>query len=119
MANPSSVGVAAWQPAMVVTDTTGGSTTLDPNKQYLIKHTGLDNSSTPGASTGTAYLTVGQSGTAITANGVEGSNKYPILSGDSQIIGPGITTLGWRAAAGTPVLSVLVLQTDFGRHRDA
>lgn len=119
MANPTTVGVAAWTPGMVVTDTTGGSTTLDPNKQYLVRHTGVDNSSTPAAAVGTIYLTVGQSGTAITANGVEGSNKFPLLSGESTFIGPGVTTLGWRNASTSSVMSVMVSTSDYGRHRDA
>lgn len=105
MANPAGLTVS---PGMIVTDTTGGVTTLSSNTAYIVRHTGLENSSTPTASTATVYLTLRQSGTAITANGVEGSNKFPLLSGEATVIGPGVDKLGWRAVSGGPVLSIMV-----------
>jgi len=112
MANPTSVGLDNSQnPAMVVTDTTGVGITIDQTKNYLVRHTGLDNASTPAAALGTVYVTLGQSGTAITANGVEGGNKFPLLAGESMVVGPNAQTLGFRAASGTPVVSVVPLVT--------
>lgn len=117
MANPTKVGLDLdYNPALVKVDTTGVTIPLDANKEYLLMHLGVDTQSSPAASTATIYYGYGIAGTAVDNTGVEGTNKFPLLSGQQTLIGPGVSSLGMRSSSGNVGVSFSVGPSDFGVH---
>ena len=110
MANPTSVGVSSYAPAIVEVTTTASSVTLDPNKQYLIVHNGV--STAGAANTDVIWLATGTSTAALTA----GSGQAILTTGKSLVLGPGISTLGFDVGANAPTMTVVPIFNDFGGH---
>jgi len=77
--------------------TTEVTVTLDERFSYQVRHTGVDATGTDDpASALVAYLSYAS---GVTVSMAEEDDKYPLMDGQSVIIGPGITTLYIDAAA--------------------
>ena len=111
MANPSSVGLDTdYEPAIIATSTTAVAVTLDPNKQYMLVHNGINAS---GAST-TDYI-MGSIGSTTPAASA-GSGKLILTTATYLYIGPGHSTLNLKASANAPTVSLIPIENDFGNH---
>ncbi len=110
MANPTSCGVASFDPVIVLTGTTPVSITLEPNKQYEVHHNGIGEAGT--AVTDAIMLATGTATAALTA----GSGQAILGSSRMVTVGPGITTLTFDATANAPTVSIFPIINDFGNH---
>ncbi len=92
MANPTSI---AGVPAVIVVNPAGGNVTIDPLREYTLKHDGEATDGT--ASTDIIYLSLAL---AVDADGSEGADKAKLCAGDVIVLGPGLTTINFATAAG-------------------
>jgi len=102
MANPSSVGVADADMAVLVSAAADGSITLNPQRTYTLAHDGEQNDGT--TDTNTIYLA---NNATVVRTEAEGANKAKLLFGRELVVGPGITTLHFGTEAGTPTFTVI------------
>lgn len=112
MANPSTVGSTDgdYNMALIEVTTAGVTLTLDPNKQYMIQHNGVDASGS--TMTDVIQMAVDDGTPAYTS----GEKKGLLLQNNTLIIGPNITTLKLDVAANDPTMTIVPLRSDFGRH---
>ena len=87
--------------------------TLDEKYSYHVRHTGDDAGGTDDAdSAKTAYLSY-ESG--VTASLAEEDDKYPLLTDQEVIIGPGISTLYIDSTAGADGILIFSRQGEMTR----
>ena len=99
MPNPTSA--AASTLTVVVATTSDASISLDSRSAYLVQHNGLNASGS--ASTGVVYLS---GSSTVTATAAEGSDKFILLSQTAILVGPGLSTLGFKTASGEVTISL-------------
>ncbi len=92
MANPTSI---AGVPACIVVNPAGGNVTIDPLREYTLKHDGEQTDGT--ASTDIIYLSLAL---AVDPDGSEGADKAKLCAGDVIVLGPGLTAINFATAAG-------------------
>jgi hypothetical protein len=112
MANPTSIGTTDYLPAIVEATTTAGTSSISVygNKEYLLQHNGVGED----GAEHTGYVMVGLNETAPAAT--SGSGKMILISGEPLQIGPGVTSINFKASADDPTISVIPLRDDQGRH---
>lgn len=98
MANPTSMigGVAN-----LAAGTSEQSITLDPQREYSLGHNGVDSAGS--ADTNTIFLSLGS---AVVASYAAGEDKFPLLSGSSVIVGPGVSVIRFKTASGAPTFRI-------------
>lgn len=111
MANPTTATTP--QPTKLSCTSTTATLTLEPDREYLIVHTGLDTSGS--ASTGNVYLTttISESATPATPSAAE-NEGVSLASGQSIIIGPSLWKLAAKSSTGTVVISISPSAQFFG-----
>ncbi len=92
MANPTSI---AGVQAVLVANPAGGNVTIDPLREYTLKHDGEATDGT--ASTDIIYLSTDL---AVDPDGSEGADKAKLCAGDVIVIGPNRTVIRFATAAG-------------------
>jgi hypothetical protein len=114
VANPSSVGLTDndYVPALIATSTTPVVLTVNPNKQYLLYHTGL--AAADGATGETDAVMLGFNGTTAAVGG--GAATGLLVSTQRMVIGPGLTSIALDAVANTPAVLVAPMRNDLGAH---
>jgi len=95
MANPDSVGLTDYKPAVVLASGTEDSVSLERHKRYHLYHDGEDASGN--ACTQTIYLRCNAD--TVDADTSEGANKAKLKSGGNLTIGPGVDTLYFKMAS--------------------
>lgn len=106
MANPSTVGVGDYKPAILQAETTESSVTLNPNKLYEIWHMGTDEAGN--AQTDLIYLSTSASVDADASNDedklkLEDGHPFPV-----RISGWG--TLYFESAENDPTFQIVPVQ---------
>lgn len=119
MANPSSVGVDDYAPAIFTVDGTPSSVTLDPSKRYRVWHMGVK----ANGDADTSNLILSQSATVEYDDGAAADKlKLEDVAGFPATIGPGWETLHFRLADDRPVrlqattFQAVPCQSNFGRY---
>jgi hypothetical protein len=102
MANPTSVGVADFNMAVLVCTAGDSTITLNPQRTYTLAHDGETNAGV----TDTATIYLANDATVVRTE-AEGANKAKLLFGRELVVGPGITTLHFGTEAGTPTFTVI------------
>ncbi len=92
MANPTSI---AGVQAVLVANPAGGNVTIDPLREYTLKHDGEATDGT--ASTDIIYLSTNL---AVDPDGSEGEDKAKLCAGDVIVLGPDRTVIRFQTAAG-------------------
>jgi len=111
MANPTEVGVDDGHPVIVATSTTKASLTLNKQKQYSIRHLGVNVSNV--ADTNTVCYTTDDAGATPTL--AAGADKGALTSTTGEaIVGPGLTKLTVISLADIPALIVTPISLQRG-----
>ena len=105
MANPTG---PSNDPALLeAVSTETRSYALDKGREYLIEHTGLqDDGST--ADVNPIFFNFG--GGTLTASYEEGANKGVLAAGKLRVIGPGVSLIQFKTAAGEPIMQIIPLR---------
>lgn len=90
------------RPSVIAASTSEGELTLDRDREYLIKHNGLDTSL--GAATDPIFFAVDED---VTASGAEDDNKLILAAGEQMPIGPGVSVLHYLMAANSATFSIV------------
>ena len=110
MANPTSVGVDDAKPACIEATTTSRSLTLNAQRQYTLKHSGV--SAAGATTTDTIYLAFGAAVTTV--SDLNEANKWSLQDGQSVVVGPQLKTLYFRTAANSPTFAIMPSAQLFG-----
>ncbi len=97
--NPEAIGS---QLAVVAASTAEQSVKLDPAREYSLAHDGQDAQGYE--DTATIYLATDAG--SVVPNAAEGLNKFKLLAGRAVVVGPHVSVLKFRTAAGAPTFSV-------------
>lgn len=99
MANPSSV---SEKPAILEATTTQDTVALDPWRRYSLSHNQVN---TAGAgATQTIYLATAAD---VTASADSGADKAALIDIRTLVIGPGVSVLRFKTAAGSPTFTIV------------
>ena len=98
------------KPYVVGASTTEGTITLDRDREYTIKHNGLNAS---GSATDPIFFAYDE---AVTASWAQDDNKFGLNANELVSIGPGCETLHYKTAAGTPTFSLIPGPKLLGEH---
>lgn len=98
MANVSAIDL---NPTIVAVTTNNAAITLNPDRQYLLVHNGVDNAGS--ASTAVVY---GSTVSSLTPGPTEGANAFAINEGGAVVIGPGKSYLALKTASGAATVTV-------------
>jgi hypothetical protein len=98
MANPVEI---AGRPAVLATSGTPDQVKLDPDRSYLVGHSGKQEGG--GNDSADVYLATSA---AVDADGSSGADKYVLSDGEFVTLPPGIGLLKF-ASAGTPTLKIM------------
>jgi len=113
MPNPENVSKT---PVVVSVNTAGVTLRLDPQRDYLLFHDGIDENGDTAADT--VFCAGDIAGDQVPNTPEAGDNRFRLLAARSVVIPPGYTALGLRAAAGsttTPTVSVMPGPSYLGR----
>lgn len=89
------------KPAVLAASTEEQTITLEEDREYTLAHDGED--ATGAEDTHTIYLSFGG---AVDADAGEGADKAKLKDGRVFLIGPGISILKFKCAAGAPTFSI-------------
>lgn len=87
--------------ALLEATTTAATIALEPSVRYELTHSGVEDDDS--AADVTVFLST-DSGTAPAA-GV-GANLARLRKGDNLQVGPSVTSLGFKSASGSPVITI-------------
>ena len=94
---------------IAVANTAEASVTLDPQRSYLLQHNGL--AAAGSADTNTIFLSFD----ATVDNDVSAEeDKFLLINVQPIVVGPGVSNLNYRSAAGVPTFSVMPGPHEFG-----
>ena len=111
MASPTTVAIGDdYEPALVEVTTTVSEITIDSDKQYILVHTGLGED----AAEHTAYIMCATG--SKTAAATAGDGQFLLIYGQSQTVGPGISTLKLDATTDDPLVNITPVYNSFGAH---
>ncbi len=99
MGNPTRID---GELAVLVAGTTEKSVALNVKREYTLAHDSED--AAGDAATNTIYLATDDGSTV--ADATAGKNKFKLLAGRSVVIGPDVSAIKFRTAAGAPTFSV-------------
>ena len=103
MANPSTlVSFPQDEPFAIIEATnTEGSVTLEWTRWYRLVHNGVNTSGT--ADTATIFLS--DAATVVTTFAA-GSGHAALMDGQETVVGPGLNTLYFKTASGSPTFTI-------------
>jgi hypothetical protein len=113
-ANPTSTGgtrkIPDYKTQVLVASTSEGSVILNPDLEYILMHDGEDN--TGASDSNTIYLSFSGS---VDADASEGSDKAKLIETRSFPVGPGLSLMKFKTAAGGPTFTVIPGPNYFGK----
>jgi hypothetical protein len=98
MANPSAIDSS---PAVIEATSSADSVTLQAGRSYSIAHNGVDTSG--GFDDATIFLATSA---APTADYAAETDKVPLQAQRTVVLGPGVGTLYFRTASGSPTFTI-------------
>lgn len=101
-------------PAVVVAGTGESTITLSKDRRYRLKHLGLD---ADGSTAGTEAIFLRVGTDTVETNLNAATDKAALINNHEPIeIGPGVTKLYAKTAAGAPTFSIMPLPPVFGQY---
>lgn len=88
---------------IVAASNTEADIVLDPDREYTLTHTGIQSTTASTADTNTIFF---KTSASVTLTYTAAQGAFALDENESCIVGPGLSQIFYRTAAGTPTFKV-------------